>query len=107
MDALGREETSAVGILSLAPRGRHVQMGLFPNDPIIPMGAVIAKELAILGSHGMPARGYEGLLDLVKSGTLMPQALIERRLQLHQVPEALLSMSKDRSEMGVTIIHPC
>ena len=105
VDALGREETAAVGILSLAPRGRHVQIGLFPEEPVIPMGAVIGKELSVLGSHGMPARDYQGLLDLVASGALRPEALIERRLVLEDVPAALAAMAQDRSELGVAVIE--
>jgi alcohol dehydrogenase len=104
VDALGREETAAVGILSLRPRGRHVQIGLFPSDPVIPMGAVIGKELAVLGSHGMPAHDYPGLLDLVTAGRLRPQDLIERRISLEEVPDALVAMAGDRSAGGVTVV---
>ncbi|MHA7280895.1 zinc-dependent alcohol dehydrogenase family protein [Arthrobacter sp. MDT2-2] len=104
VDALGREETAAVGILSLRPRGRHVQIGLFPSDPVLPMGAVIGKELSILGSHGMPARDYPGLLDLVAADRLRPQDLIERTISLADVPDALVAMAGDRSAGGVTVI---
>jgi alcohol dehydrogenase len=104
VDALGREETAAVGILSLRPRGRHVQIGLFPADPVIPMGAVIGRELSVLGSHGMPARDYPGLLDLVAADRLRPQDLIERRIALDDVPDALVAMAGDRSAGGVTVV---
>ncbi|WP_104180483.1 zinc-dependent alcohol dehydrogenase family protein [Arthrobacter sp. B0490] len=104
VDALGREETAAVGILSLRPRGRHVQIGLFPSDPVIPMGAVIGRELSVLGSHGMPARDYPGLLDLVAADRLRPQDLIERRITLDDVPDALVAMAGDRSVGGVTVV---
>lgn len=104
VDALGREETAAVGIRSLRPRGRHVQIGLFPSDPVVPMGAVIGKELSILGSHGMPTHDYPGLLDLVAADRLRPQDLIERRITLDDVPDALVAMAGDRSVGGVTVI---
>lgn len=104
VDALGREETAAVGILSLRPRGRHVQIGLFPAEPVIPMGAVIGRELSILGSHGMPARDYPGLMDLVAEGRLRPQDLVERRIPLEEVPAAMLAMAADRTVGGVTVI---
>ncbi|MPY11485.1 alcohol dehydrogenase catalytic domain-containing protein [Arthrobacter bussei] len=104
VDALGREETAAVGILSLRPRGRHVQIGLFPADPVLPMGAVIGRELSILGSHGMPAQDYPGLMALVAEGRLRPQDLIERRITLANVPDALVAMAGDRSAGGVTVI---
>ncbi|WP_104117566.1 alcohol dehydrogenase catalytic domain-containing protein [Arthrobacter sp. B1805] len=104
VDALGREETAAVAILSLRPRGRHVQIGLFPKDPVIPMGAVIGKELSVLGSHGMPAQDYPGLLDLVADNRLRPQDLIERTIPLADVPDALVAMADDRSAGGVTVV---
>ncbi|WP_026536109.1 zinc-dependent alcohol dehydrogenase family protein [Arthrobacter sp. H14] len=104
VDALGRAETAAAGILSLKPRGRHVQIGLFPGEPVIPMSAVIAKELAILGSHGMPASAYAGMLELVASGALRPEALIDRRITLAEVPDALVGMADGSSTEGVTVI---
>ncbi|MCU1402442.1 MAG: alcohol dehydrogenase [Microbacteriaceae bacterium] len=104
VDALGREETAGLAILSLAARGRHVQIGLFDRDPVIPMSAVIAKELAILGSHGMPASDYAELLAMVASGALRPQSLIERRIRLEDVPEALVRMAEGTTPEGVTVI---
>ncbi len=104
VDALGRQETAAVGILSLRPRGRHVQIGLFPADPVLPMGAVIGRELSLLGSHGMPAQDYPGLLELVSEDRLRPQDLIERTISLAEVPEALRAMAGDRSTGGVTVV---
>ncbi|TYC98481.1 zinc-dependent alcohol dehydrogenase family protein [Arthrobacter echini] len=106
VDALGREQTAALGILSLRPRGRHVQIGLFPADPVVPMGAVISGELTVLGSHGMPARDYPGLLDLIGEGRLRPQDLIERTIPLSAVPDALVAMAGDRSVGGVTVVDP-
>jgi D-arabinose 1-dehydrogenase-like Zn-dependent alcohol dehydrogenase len=55
LEALGHENTVAIGIRSLATRGRHVQIGLLAADPRIPLGVVIARELTVLGSHGMAA----------------------------------------------------
>nr|WP_245861200.1 zinc-binding dehydrogenase [Compostimonas suwonensis] len=103
VEALGREATVALAILSLAPRGRHVQIGLLANDPVVPMSAIIAGELTIRGSHGMPASDYPELLALVASGALRPQELIDQHIGLDEVPEAMLRMS--RGELtGVTVI---
>jgi alcohol dehydrogenase len=104
VDALGREDTAALAIRSLSARGRHVQIGLFASDPILPMSTVIAKELAILGSHGMPASDYPELLALVASGALRPQSLIERRITLGDVPEALVRMAEGTTPEGVTVV---
>ncbi|RNE66993.1 zinc-binding dehydrogenase [Cryobacterium tepidiphilum] len=104
LEALGRENTVAVAIRSLATRGRHVQVGLLPEDPRVPLGAVIAKELAVLGSHGMPAADYPELLALVESGRLRPQDLIARRITLDEAPAALAAMSDPVPSAGVTLI---
>jgi alcohol dehydrogenase len=105
VEALGREETVQLAIRALARRGRHVQIGLFADDPVIPMGAVIARELSVLGSHGMPAADYRELLDLVASGALRPEALITRRITLDEAPDALLELAEGAGSHGVTVIE--
>jgi D-arabinose 1-dehydrogenase-like Zn-dependent alcohol dehydrogenase len=104
VEALGRENTVGIAIRSLAPRGRHVQIGLLAEDPRIPLGVVIARELTVLGSHGMPAADYPALLALVTSGRLRPQDLISRRITLDEAPAALAAMSTPGAPAGVTLI---
>ena len=104
VEALGRENTVAIAIRSLAIRGRHVQIGLLAEDPRVPLGAVIAGELAILGSHGMPAHDYPELLALVENVALRPQDLVTRRIRLEDTPEALAGMSAAVPASGVTLI---
>ncbi|TFB49907.1 zinc-dependent alcohol dehydrogenase family protein [Cryobacterium tagatosivorans] len=105
LEALGRESTVAVAIRSLAIRGRHVQIGLLPEDPKVPLGVVIARELTVLGSHGMPAHDYSELLALVTSGRLRPQDLISHRITLEDAPAALAAMSAPAPAAGVTLIE--
>lgn len=105
LEALGRENTVSIAIRSLATRGRHVQIGLLADDPRMPLGRVIAKELAILGSHGMPASAYPELLALVASGRLRPERLISRRISLDHAPAALAEMSAATPTAGVTLIE--
>ncbi len=76
VDAVGSPETAAAAVLSLRRRGRHVQIGLLASRPPLPLDRVIAWELDLLGSHGMPAADYPGMLALVASGTLRPQDLV-------------------------------
>jgi alcohol dehydrogenase len=113
LEALGRENTVAIGIRSLATRGRHVQIGLLAADPRVPLGTVIAKELTVLGSHGMAAADYPELLALVLDGRLRPQELISSRITLSEAPAALAAMSPNASSpasspssaAGVTLIE--
>jgi D-arabinose 1-dehydrogenase-like Zn-dependent alcohol dehydrogenase len=108
IDALGSPATCAASILSLRRRGRHVQVGLLPaalGRPELPMDQVIARELEILGSHGMAAHAYPRLLALVTSGVLDPGLLVTATISLGEAPAALASM--DRSPpAGIRLIAP-
>jgi alcohol dehydrogenase len=103
VDALGRAGTLDLAVRSLARRGRHVQIGLLADDPVVPMRAVIAKELSILGVHGLSAGDYPELVGLVTSGVLRPQDVVERWVGLADGPEAMEAMSRNALP-GVTMI---
>jgi alcohol dehydrogenase len=62
------------------------------------MARAIAYELDLLGSHGMAAADYPGMLQLITSGKLKPAELItnvisleEGAVQLKNLDEALIS----------------
>ncbi len=106
IDALGSSETCRNSVLSLRKRGRHVQVGLMVadyKDALIPMNLVIAKELELLGSHGMQAHQYPGMLDMIMSGRLQPKQLIGGTVSLEESLTALTSMT-DFALTGVTVI---
>ncbi len=95
LDALGSQVTLTASVESLRRRGRHVQVGLFPaagGRPVVPMELVVAYELELLGSHGMPAHAYGSMLGLVESGRVRPADLITRRIGLGDAPAALAAM---------------
>jgi alcohol dehydrogenase len=92
IDALGSPDTCVASIESLRRRGRHVQVGLLPRRPAVPMDRVIGSELAVLGSHGMPAHAYPEMLDLVVAGRLRPDLLVTESLRLEDAPVALSTM---------------
>lgn len=108
VDAVGSEQACADSISSLRRRGRHVQVGLLPpldGHPRVPMERVIAWELDILGSHGMAARDYPPMLDLIEGGDLRPQDLIERVVSLEEAAELLPRMD-EAEPAGITLIDP-
>lgn len=87
LDTLGSIETCRNSILSLRKRGRHVQVGLMVadyTDAPVPMNLVIAKELEIVGSHGMQAHAYEPLLRMILSKQLNPRMLIQKTVTLEE-----------------------
>jgi alcohol dehydrogenase len=105
LDALGAVRTCENSIRSLRPRGRHVQVGLLPpaqGRPAVPMDLVVARELQVLGSHGMAAHAYPELLGLVAAGRLRPQALVTRRLSLDEAGAALAAVGRDPGIAVVT-----
>ena len=106
IDALGSLTTCLNSLGSLRKHGRHVQVGLMTGEhshPQIPMGAVIARELEMRGSHGMGARDYPAMLDLITRGRLSPERLITRTIALSEVPAALPRM-KAFEGAGVTVV---
>ncbi len=108
VDAVGSEQTCADAVYSLRRRGRHVQIGLLPTASglsSVPMARAIAWELDVLGSHGMAAEDYPGMLELIVRGTLRPQDLIERTVSLEQAALLLPGMDS-ASPAGMTMIDP-
>ena len=105
LDAIGSEAACAASVAGLRKRGRHVQVGLLPDPPRVPMDLVVARELELLGSHGMAAGAYPEMLALVQAGRLRPGDLVTREIGLDEVPEALVAMSEGAGP-GVTVIRP-
>ncbi|GJM09265.1 MAG: alcohol dehydrogenase [Lysobacteraceae bacterium] len=106
IDALGSPVTSFNSIACLAKRGRHVQVGLLAGDdkhPSLPMDLVVARELEIVGSHGMQAHCYGPMLAMIESGELAPAKLVGRTMTLGEAAAELPNM--DRFEQtGVSVI---
>ncbi|MET7660658.1 zinc-dependent alcohol dehydrogenase family protein [Streptomyces sp. NPDC005373] len=105
LDALGSPVTCAASVGGLRRRGRHVQVGLLPQDPVVPMGRVIGLELELLGSHGMAAHAYPRMLETVRAGVLRPDLLVTSTITLDAAPAALDAMGAAPGA-GVTIIEP-
>ncbi len=106
LDALGSAITCFNSISNLRKRGKHIQVGLMTGKdqyPKIPMDMVIAKELEILGSHGMQAHAYPKMLKLIAKGKLQPQKLINSTLTLEEAAEALPAMNQFQHQ-GVSVI---
>jgi len=98
IEAIGDEAAVAASLAGLRKRGRHVQVGLLPQGARVPMDLVIARELEVLGSHGMAAHAYPELLAL-----RLPVAdLVRREIALEEAADALVEMRGP----GITVIRP-
>jgi alcohol dehydrogenase len=107
IDALGSKETCFNSIKNLRKQGRHIQVGLLAaneSNPPIPMAEVIANELEILGSHGMQAHQYPAIFKLIKEGSLAPEKLVGKLVNLNEGVEELINMNSFTTN-GITVIN--
>ena len=106
LDALGHAETCMNSILGLRKRGKHIQVGLMATDAgiaKIPISAVIANELEILGSHGMQSHRYPEMLELIKNQGILLEQLISEVLTLQDLPEQLPILHL-KEKAGISVI---
>jgi alcohol dehydrogenase len=108
LDALGSTETCDNSLRCLRRRGRHVQIGLLLGEgrtvPVL-MSRVIARELRVLGVHGMAVRHYDGLLRALAGGGLDPGRLVAKTIGLEEAGDELASMGRF-AQAGVTVVVP-
>ena len=106
VDALGSSMTCIQSIQSLRKRGKHIQIGLMADKhshPGIPMGIVIAKELELLGSHGMQAHVYPELFQLINQEKFSLTHFIGQTIDLDAFPEHLTHMHESKGA-GVKVV---
>ena len=105
LDAVGHPETCHHSVSALRTRGRHVQVGLLgaDSDAAVPMARVIAEELEVRGSHGLPAHRYPAMFGMIETGRLDPARLVRRTLPLREAGTALAQMD-DVAAPGITVI---
>jgi alcohol dehydrogenase len=106
IDALGDPRILFDSVSSLRKRGRHIQVGIMKaglHDAPVPTGKIIARELEILGSHGMQAHRYPEMLEMILDGRLKPQQLIGKTVSLDDAPHELVNMDSFTGT-GVTVI---
>lgn len=107
VDALGSKVTCFNSVASLRKRGKHIQIGLLAGsetNPQIPMHLVVAKELELLGSHGMQAHAYPELMQLILDGKMDPKKLIGRKINLEDAVQTLMRMDTFE-ENGMVLIN--
>ncbi|MDG2382080.1 MAG: zinc-dependent alcohol dehydrogenase family protein [Pirellulaceae bacterium] len=105
IDALGRADICCQAIAALRKRGRHVQVGLLAGAEVsLSLDQVIAKELELLGSHGMSAQAYGPLLEMIACGKLHPERLIAEKARLDDLPRLLPRMGRNQHH-GITVIE--
>lgn len=107
VDALGIAATSRNAILSLRKQGRSLQLGFTGQDEkgeiAMPIDRIVLMELQLIGTLGMPATSYPGMLQMVQAGKLNPQALVTKTVTQDDATKTLEEMTCF-GNLGVTII---
>lgn len=106
IDALGHPEVAFNSISCLRKRGKHIQVGIMESGlhhSSIPFELVIARELEILGSHGMQAHKYPEMFAMIADGKLDPARLVGQTVSLSDGIGVLTDMNSF-SRAGVTVI---
>lgn len=108
LDCLGHPAVAEASVRCLRPRGRHVQVGLLLGDDAraVPMDVVVARELDVLGSHGMPSGDYPEMLAMIAAGALDPRRLVRRTASLAEGPALLEAMDDPLAAEGITVLVP-
>jgi alcohol dehydrogenase len=106
VDAFGSHATCWNSVSCLRKRGRHIQIGLTlgeQSNPRIPMDIVVARELEVLGSHGLQAFEYGRMFRMIQSGAVNPRLLITDCVSLESGAELLPKLNQFPGN-GVTVI---
>jgi D-arabinose 1-dehydrogenase-like Zn-dependent alcohol dehydrogenase len=107
IDALGIAATCRNSVMCVRKRGRHVQVGLTSGaekgEVSLPIDIIVLKEVQIMGSVGMQASHFGGMLQMVEAGRLKPGKLVHRKVKLEEASGVLESMDK-YGTIGVTVI---
>ena len=106
IDAIGSMDCCEQALSSLRKRGKHVQVGLMKGTKSLSqsiLGLMIANELELIGSHGMPAKDFPDVFELILSGKVNPINMIQYRLNLAEGVNFLMNMGKNEHS-GVALI---
>jgi len=107
VDALGVAATCTSSVMGLRKRGRHLQIGLTSSAERgmipLPIDLIVLKEIRVIGSLGMQAPRFGGMLAMVGAGKLAPGRLVHRKIGLEEVSGVLESMDR-YGTVGVTVI---
>jgi alcohol dehydrogenase len=107
IDALGHPDILINSVSSLRKRGKHIQVGIMESgkhNAAVPIDKIIARELEIIGSHGMQAYRYPEMLEMILNGKLEPQKLIGKTVTLENSVGELTNMNSFGG-VGSTIIE--
>jgi D-arabinose 1-dehydrogenase-like Zn-dependent alcohol dehydrogenase len=107
VEALGISETCQKAILSLGKRGRHLQIWLTTKKErgfiSLPIDMIVAKEIQVMGSSGIPTSRYPAMFNLIESVQIDPSQLVSQRVSLDEAYGVIAGMS-EYSNVGISVV---
>jgi alcohol dehydrogenase len=107
LDALGVTATFHNSISGLRKMGRHVQVGMPLGrhaEPTVPLlELVYSRQIAIMGTRGIPASRFPALFAMIAAGQIDPAKLVTKTIALEEAGTALAAMN-GYSGAGITVI---
>ena len=105
IDALGLQQLLTFGIDCLRAGGRHVQVGIMHSaaPTTIPISRIIARELEVIGSHGLSASTYHEMFDFITKNQIDLGQLISRQVSLEDGVTILQKM-EHQPPLGMAVI---
>jgi len=107
VDALGISDTCQNAILGLGKRGRHLQIGLTTKKEkgfiSLPIDMMVAKEIQLVGSSGMPTSRYPAMFNLIDSLNIDPSKLVTERVSLDEAYQVIAGMS-EYTNLGISVV---
>ena len=107
VDALGIAETCTNSVMSLRPRGQHVQIGLTTAEEgggiELPTDLMVLQEVEFVGSFGMPAPRYDEIFRMIANDAIDPAAVVSGTIGLEDVSDTLEAMSNFETS-GIPVV---
>jgi threonine dehydrogenase-like Zn-dependent dehydrogenase len=99
IEAAGTREAAEQAIRSLRRGGRLLVHGAPPRGESLPLTSfeVFEQELTVVGSYGATQIAWPRAIDLVASGRVDVEALVDREWPLAESPAAFEVLARDRS----------
>ncbi|PWY97604.1 putative xylitol dehydrogenase [Testicularia cyperi] len=104
LECTGAEPCIQMGIWSLRPKGRFVQVGMGRSDVDFPITRVGVKEIDVTGSFRYGAGTYATSISLVSAGLIDVTRLVTHRFLFKDAIKAFDTTTKGVGEDGKTAI---
>lgn len=100
LECTGAAPCVAMGINSVRPKGRYVQVGMGVDNVTIPLAYVNVREVTVTGSFRYGAGTYRTAIDLVASGKLPISKIVTHRFAFDDAVQAFATTASGKGPDG-------